>query len=442
MKILFLTSWYPTTIDGYSGLFIKKHAEAVKASGNEVVVLAIVIHRSRYLWRKKVKDFYDENGIRTVLIEIGTCFRDTVYHLIPLQYRIVSKLLRKKILESISPDLIHSNVVFPAGIIGDKLARKMGLPHIITEHWSQLRKFLKKPLFSRMGANAYCNAARILPVSGFLKREIIEAMDRKISRQNQGLPVVANSEHVPDSVQTELSENLHRCGDNPAYTNGKEEWRYFNGVDKFRVIGNIVDSKIFKYKAKVPDENKVRLCTVGTWNRTRNITKNPELLIEAISILQTEFDKKIKLTMVGGGDRLEELKELCRNRGVDADFTGYLNGPEVAAVMQSSDYMAHCSNVETFGIVVAESLMTGTPVICSNVGALNELMTEEGGVAKGITCENTLDDWLHKLKMAFLWQFDNEAIAKEMESRYSLNAIGAKFGKVYAELFCQIKKID
>ena len=426
MKILFLTSWYPTTKDGYSGLFIKKHAEAVNSLGNEIVVLAIVIHRSRCLWRKKVRDLYDENGIRTVSIEIDTCFRDTVYHLIPLQYRIVSKHFRKKISESFSPDLIHSNVVFPAGIVGDKLARKMGLPHIITEHWSQLRKFLKKPLFSRMGVKAYLNAVRILPVSEFLKQEVIDSMSERTSQQNRSHYGETNSEHVPDSMQT-IREN---------------EWQYFNGVDKLRVIGNVVDSEIFKYKAKLPDENIIRLCTVGTWNRTRNITKNPELLIEAISILQTEFDKQIKLTFVGGGDKLEELKELCRNRGVDAEFIGYFNSSEVAAVIQSSDYMVHCSNVETFGIVVAEALMTGTPVICSNVGALNELMEEESGVAKGITCENTLDDWLHKLKAAFLWQFDNEAIAREMENKYSLNTIGTKLNEVYNELFCQIKKID
>ena len=401
MKILFLTSWYPTTVDGYSGLFIKKHAEAVRASGNEIVVLAIVVHRSRSLWRKKVRDFYDENGIRTVLIEIDTCFRDIVYHSIPVQCRIVKKVFSRDISESFFPDLIHSNVVFPAGIIGDKLARILRVPYVVTEHWSQVRKFFKKPFFSRMGTNVYANAVRILPVSQFLKQEIVKAMD-----------------------------------------GSRKRWHLFNGVDKFRVVGNVVDPEIFAYKPKTPKEREIHICSVGTWNKTRHLTKRPEILIEAISILQTEFGKKIKLTMVGSGNRLEELKELCRAKDVDAHFTGYLDAPEVAAIMQSSDYMAHCSDMETFCIVVAEAIMTGTPVICSDVGALDELMSEENGVAKGVMCENTVNDWLHKLKMALLWKFDNEAIAAEMKNKYSLNAIGTKIGEVYDELFCQIKKID
>ena len=425
MNILFLASWYPTVKDRYSGLFIKKHALAAKEAGNKVVVLAIVIHRSKRLWRKSVKDHFDENGVKTVLIEVETCFRDTVYHLISLQYRIVKKAFYKNISDSFSPDIIHSNVVFPAGIIGDNLARTLRVPHIVTEHWSQLGKFLKKPLFSRMGTNVYANAARILPVSQFLKKEIIEAMNtkQKLTKAN------------PQKSKTVTDNGLEMA-------DGWEEWRFYNGVDKFRIVRNVVDSEIFEYKPKTPEEGEVHICSIGTWNKTRNITKRPELLIEALSILQTEFDKKIKLTMIGGGDRLEELKGLCRSKGLDTEFTGYLSAPEMAAILRSSDYMAHCSNVETFGIVVAEALMTGTPVICSNVGALGELMSEEGGVAKGVMCENTVNDWLHKLRMALLWNFDNESIATEMRGKYTPEAISGKLGEVYGELFCQVKKID
>ena len=442
MKILFLASWYPTSKDGYSGLFIKKHAAAVKASGNDVVVLAIVVHRSKSLWRKRVEDFYDENGIRTVSVEIDTCFRDVAYHLIPLQYHIVRSIFNKDISKTFSPDIIHSNVIFPSGIIGDKFARKLGLPHIITEHWSQLRRFLKKPLFSRMGVKAYRNAIRILPVSYFLKQEIIDSSAGRASLQNNAYSNAVISRYMPASTQTAESGTLSGCESVPTYIAGQEGPGILDVTDKFRIIGNVIDSEIFKYKAKVADKDEVRICTIGTWNRTRSTTKRPELLIEALSILQTEFDKKIRLTMVGGGERLGELKELCSSKGVVAEFTGYLAAPEVASVLHSTDYMAHCSNVETFGIVVAEALMTGTPVICSNVGALSELMSEESGVPKGITCENTLDDWLHKLRMAFQWDFDNESIAKEMGDRYGMEAISGKLGEVYSELFCQIKKMD
>jgi Glycosyltransferase len=425
MNILFLASWYPTAKDRYSGLFIKKHAVAAKESGNEVAVLAIVIHRSKRLWKKSVEDSCDENGVRTILVEIETRFRDIIYHLIPLQYRIVKKIFNRDISKSFFPDLIHSNVVFPAGIIGDKLARALHVPNVVTEHWTQVRKFFMKPLLSRMGANAYANAARILPVSQFLKQEIVEAMNTKL-RLTEVEP--ADAKTVANS-----GSKLVDC---------REEWRIFNGVDKFCVIGNVVDPEIFAYKPKIPKDGEVHICSIGTWNKTHNLTKRPEILIEALSLLQPELDKKIKLTMIGGGNRLEELKELCRNRGINAEFVGYLPSQEIASILHSSDYMAHCSDMETFCIVVAEAIMTGTPVICSNVGALGELMSDESGVAKGIMCENTVNDWHHKLKIALLRDFDNEAIAIEIRNKYTPQAISRKLGEVYDELFCQIKKID
>ena len=425
MNILFLASWYPTSRDRYSGLFIKKHASAAKESGNDIAVLAIVIHRSKRLWKKRIEDNYDENGVRTILIEIETRFRDVVYHFIPLQYSIVKKVFDRYISKSFFPDLIHSNVVFPAGIIGDKLARALHIPNVVTEHWTQVRKFFMKPLLSRMGANVYANAARILPVSQFLKQEIVAGMNGRLKL----------TKIEPPGAKTAADSGYEAVG-------GREGWYFFNGVDKFRVIGNVVDPEIFAYKPKVPKEGEVHICSIGTWNRTHNLTKRPEILIEALSILQPEFDKKIKLTMIGGGNRLEELKELCRNRGLDTEFVGYLPSQEIAAILHLSDYMAHCSDMETFCIVVAEAIMTGTPVICSNVGALGELMSEESGVAKGIMCENTVNDWYHKLKIALLRNFDNEAIATEIRNKYTPQAISRKLGEVYDELFCQIKKID
>jgi hypothetical protein len=40
MKVLFLTPWYPHRYDAMSGLFVRKHAQAVARQGVEVTVLS------------------------------------------------------------------------------------------------------------------------------------------------------------------------------------------------------------------------------------------------------------------------------------------------------------------------------------------------------------------------------------------------------------------
>ena len=112
MKILFLSSWYPTKTNPNFGVFVKEHAAAIHTTEHEVAVLAIVIHYSEKLWKMNVTDELDENGIRTVLIEIHSKFRDLIYHAVPFQYFLVKRVFDIKIAPGFNPDIIHSNVVF------------------------------------------------------------------------------------------------------------------------------------------------------------------------------------------------------------------------------------------------------------------------------------------------------------------------------------------
>ena len=53
MKVLFITNWYPTHDFSYGGVFVREHARAVAAAGNEVVVLhlARASKECRGLWK-------------------------------------------------------------------------------------------------------------------------------------------------------------------------------------------------------------------------------------------------------------------------------------------------------------------------------------------------------------------------------------------------------
>jgi len=381
MKVLFISSWYPTPKNPNFGVFIKEHAHAIKSSGNEIVVLAIVIHKSSDIYATKLIDAADAAGVRTVTLEINTRFRDHIYHLVPFQSYLAKRLFKKNILLNFTPDIIHSNVIFPAGMIGDSLAQSLNKPHIITEHWSRIQGLLDMPVLSRMAIRAYKQAVRILPVSNFLRDTMISI-----------LPTVDSS--------------------------------------KYRIVGNVIDSKLFYYKEKNQSGNMLRFCAVATWMNKKIPDKMPELFIEALALLQEEINQSIALTLIGGGDKLDELRQLCADRNLKAEFPGYQTKQEIAKYLQSSDYFVHASTIETFGVVTAEALFCGTPVICSNVGALPELIND----SNGILCKNTVDDWLNGLKKALSITYKHALIAENIKNEFDVSNVGQKINSVYSEV--------
>ena len=380
MKILFISSWYPTPANPNFGVFIKEHAHAIKDAGNEIVVLALVIHQSQDNYSTKVTDVLDEVGVRTVILEINTRFRDLIYHLVPFQSHLLKSLFKKKISPDFFPDIIHSNVIFPAGMIGDSLALTLKKPHIITEHWSRINGLLDKPILSGMAIRAYERAKRILPVSEFLK-----------DRMESLLPSV--------------------------------------DVLKYRIIGNVIDSQLFYYKAKEPLESCIRFCAVATWMNKKIPDKMPEMFIEALALLQKELKQTIVLTLIGGGDKVEELRQMCVDSHLKAELPGYKTKNEIARYLQSTDFFVHASTIETFGVVTAEALFCGTPVICSNVGALPELIND----SNGILCENNVESWLSGIKKALSTTYKHYLIAEDIKTKFNLSNIGQEINSVYSE---------
>lgn len=379
MRVLFISSWYPTKSNPNFGIFVKEHAHAIKTAGNEIAVLAIVVIRNKEKYYSKlITDFVDENGIRTVSIEINTRFRDFFYHLLPLQYFLAKKVFLKIIQPEFNPDIVHSNVIFPGGIIGDWLSRTIKKPHVITEHWSRLNDFMKKPVLSYLARKAYLNAKCIMPVSEFLKNNIMQ--------------VLATTKPI-----------------------------------QYQVIGNVIASDTFFYKKKIHFSDTLKFCAVALWVRKKVPDKKPELFIEALSELQKEIKQPISLTMIGGGNKVNKLSRLCREKGINAEFLGYQNKKVIARGLQESDFFVHASRIETFGVVVAEALLCGTPVICSNVGALPELINKSNGVL----CENTVEGWVEGLKEAISTSYNHAEISEHMKQKFSLEEIGKQFSSVY-----------
>ena len=128
MKVLFLTPWYPSEKDAMSGLFVQKHAEAVRAQGCEVRVI------------------------------FAQTWRDTWHQW---------NALRR---EGWMPDIVQLNVIQKQGLLALWLKHRYGIPYVIIEHWSgylpENGQYMRQPAIKRRFAERVAEqASAVLPVS-------------------------------------------------------------------------------------------------------------------------------------------------------------------------------------------------------------------------------------------------------------------------------------
>lgn len=379
MNILFVTQWYPNREQPFFGIFVREHARAVLSAGHKVQVLALSLHNSKNLFHKKTYHYTDENGIRTMQCELHSRLKDLLYHLPWLQYYFLKKAFREEC-DPVKFDLVHSQVIYPAGLWGHALAKQLNIPHIVTEHWSRLTDFASG-IYFRRARKVYSSAKAILPVSGFLKQRIQQL--------------------VP-----ELNDQ------------------------QFTIVGNVVDDALFYYKPLEKQTSELTLCAVATWQHKKKPDKIPELFIKAVSHLQEQLSLKINLVMIGGGNKVPDLKQACVTANINARFTGYLPKEKIAEELHQVDYFVHASTIETFSIVVAEALACGVPVICSSTGALPELIDSDNG----LVCENTLQAWTEALQKATTTAYDRKQIAEKLQQRFSRESIGKKIAAIYSSV--------
>ena len=149
------------------------------------------------------------------------------------------------------------------------------------------------------------------------------------------------------------------------------------------VIGDGVDPARFAARPPRTDSptaaNPLRFAFVGGVSPS----KGQELVIRALAVLPDDVRNCVRVTFCGGGGAGYMRRLHCCARRLRVEGQVEFAGPEkdVPRVLAQSDMGLMCSNNEAFGLVTAEYLMAGLPVIASKSGANVEFF-ERG--AKGV----------------------------------------------------------
>lgn len=369
-KILFISSWFPNRFEPTNGNFVQRHAEAVSRLHDVEILHAIgdSTQKETYLFDDQII-----NGIKTLIVY----YRNSKNPILNFIRRM--KAYQQGFLRLQKPDLVHANVLHNSMLFAVYLKRKFKTPFVITEHWS-----------------------------GFLK------MNRRQLSKSQLFvaKTIANQAEFVLPVSEYLLNDLKELG-----------WK-----TKFDVVGNVVDTNLFKLKSTL--ENKP-----FTFLHISNLIqlKNPEKIITAALKLRKEYNN-FELHIGGDGD-VEKLNKIVKENKAENFINTFptLTLNEVAEKMRQSNCFVLFSDYESFGCVLLESLSSGTPLIATKVGGIPEIINDKNGSLIS-NSEVELYETMKKVLEHKVTFDEPKDLHEFVENHFSMNIIAKKFDEIYRQI--------
>ena len=189
--------------------------------------------------------------------------------------------------------------------------------------------------------------------------------------------------------------------------------------ENIKVISNNINSEYFLKKRKQPPVREVLNKIVNIPNSSKVVLfvgrlmhrKGLDIVYDALKYILVEHD--LHLVLVGRHDESErpQDKELIRTINVDikkrllddrVHFVGLRN--DVVDLMFEADILLHPARIEGFGLVLAEALATGLPIIASNVDGIPEVLSNTDAVMiDSPSPENIKNAVIDMLKIENYW---------------------------------------
>ena len=233
-------------------------------------------------------------------------------------------------------DIIHSHDPFAIGLFGLAVAKRFRIPYVHTYHtlYPEYVHYVWETRFTRAMAER-------------LSREFCDQCDMVLA------PSTKIEKALADWGVTSRVELLP------------------TGVDSARFATADAEAvAALRSRFGIPETDRL-LTFVGRIG----LEKNLDVLVEAIARVKTPG---ARLLIVGNGPYRTDLEAHIDALGVGdrVTFTGYLQGAEVAAAYAASDLFFFASISETQGLVVAEAMASGLPVVAVQDLAVGDAVTD------------------------------------------------------------------
>jgi glycosyltransferase involved in cell wall biosynthesis len=310
---------FPPDVNGAAN-FASRLAAGLVERGHEVHVEAPAFNR-------KHGDFQEEHDGATFAVHRIYSWRwyphDWLRFVLPWR----SQAHAARLLDAIKPDVVHiqSHIVVGRGLA--RQAAKRGIRIIATNH------FMPENMIEHT----------LLPK--FLRRKAIQIAWNDASKTFAFCEAVTSpSRKAADFLEEET------------------------GLRGVHAISCGVDASLYTPSLAKRTENRVVF--VGRVTGEKHL----DVLLKAIAALDPALDTK--LDIVGGGDLMNQLKQLAKDLGIAdrVNFLGYVTDEELRATLTRASVFAMPSIAELQSIATMEAMASALPVVAANAMALPHLV--------------------------------------------------------------------
>lgn len=298
------------------------------------------------------------------------------------------KIEVNKLFDVLKPDLVHVNCCWmPACSLVQKMAQKRNIKVVLTPHGMLEPWIIKRHYWTRK-----------VPALLLYQRAAIKNADC--------LQATAESE----------KQNLLKLG--------------YNSNIKIVKLG--IDAESIAMKT--------------SWKKTKqllflsrvHVKKGINYLIEAADILRDDLQGyKILVAGEGDADYVASLKQLIMDKGLQdiIQLIGGVYGDKKWELFQTSDFFVLPTNSENFGLAIAESLASGTPVITTVGTPWNDLNSSNAGAWIEIGTQPLVETLRRFLSLS---DEELETMGKNgrklIETKYSAKVMAEEMMEVYKSM--------
>ncbi|MBA2612231.1 MAG: glycosyltransferase [Bacteroidetes bacterium] len=149
-------------------------------------------------------------------------------------------------------------------------------------------------------------------------------------------------------------------------------------------------------------EHKDNYFTFGCVKNLEPIYNIDKVIIAFNSVQKKHPNLPLKLRIVGDGSQREELQELINYYDLQksVDLVGAVSHDQIPSFLNTMDVLVNVSEIESFGVSVAEAMACKIPVIVSNVDGFKDLIPDESiGLITRSTSPNDIRTAMEKYLM-------------------------------------------
>jgi glycosyltransferase involved in cell wall biosynthesis len=240
------------------------------------------------------------------------------------------------------PDVIHIQSISDFAVFVTRWAKKQGIRVVLTEHILFVRHEINR--LSKLRENLYNEVDEVMCVSNYLYRNLLTS----------GFKM----KHVS-------------------------------------VIGNLVNDKYIQ-QDRISKKNGRVLFVANHYH-----DKGLDILFEVIKQLQNKIDCVVDIVGLDGTsqfNKVSTIDDMVKKYDIERNICllGKIAHDDLLKLYSQYSVLLSTSTSETFGLAVAEAIMYGTKVVCTDSGGIRDFVNDKNGIVVGLNNAGELVDAIIK----------------------------------------------